>query len=271
MSTFDTKAPKIMSALLSDFPIGLQDAAAIVGNLGHESGGFALMQEIKPTVAGSRGGYGWAQWTGPRRREFEAYCQRNRLDPASDRANYAFLFVELKGPERKAVPAVVAADGLDAKVKAFEQAFERAGVKHYPSRLKWAQQALEAWNEASAEERVPSFLPAPVTVPETPVILPEPIILPEIAPVQTPAPCTPAPTPITQGLTPVEQSNKAVGAGAWAGLASALWTTIVVMDILPPAYTTPEFQAAMGGLIATIAAAVGAYRARDYRFTPPKN
>src|SRR5690606_29853274 len=112
----------------------LDDAAAILGNFGHECAGFTAMQEVKPVVAGSRGGYGWPMWTGPRRRAYEAYCKRNGLDPTGDKANYAYVFVELKGPERKAIPAVLEAVGLEAKVKAFELAFERAGAKHYASR-----------------------------------------------------------------------------------------------------------------------------------------
>ena len=50
-------------------------------------------------MAGSRGGFGWAQWTGPRRREFEAYAKENNLDPKSDEANYGFLVHELHGKQ----------------------------------------------------------------------------------------------------------------------------------------------------------------------------
>ena len=135
--TFRAKAPWIMSKLLCDFPIGVDDAAAILGNLGHECLGFTAMQEFKPVVAGSKGGWGWPQWTGPRRRAFEAYCKRTGKDPASDDANYAYLFIELKGiegSEKAAIPKTMAAKGLDAKVIAFELAFLRAGVKHYSSR-----------------------------------------------------------------------------------------------------------------------------------------
>ncbi|MET3925624.1 phage tail tip lysozyme [Devosia sp. 2618] len=135
--TFRAKAPAIMAKLRSDFPIGVEDAAAILGNLGHESAGLTILQEIKPTVAGSRGGFVWAQWTSPRRRAYEAYCKRTGKDPASDDANYAYLFIELKGiegSEKAAIGKTVAAKGLDAKVEAFELAFLRAGVKHYPSR-----------------------------------------------------------------------------------------------------------------------------------------
>jgi hypothetical protein len=142
---FRSKAPGIMNLLMADFALDVESAAAILGNLGHESGGFQFLQEKQPLIPGSAGGYGWAQWTGPRRREYEAYCQRNGFDPASDTANYKFLFVELSGSERASIPAVKNAVGLEAKVQAFEAAFERAGIKHYDSRLVWAKKALEAY------------------------------------------------------------------------------------------------------------------------------
>lgn len=92
--------------LMSDFPIGIDDAAAIAGNLAYESACFTVLQEIKPTVKGSKGGYGWPMWTGPRRREYEAYCKRNKLDPSSDETNYKWPFLELRGSEREAINAL---------------------------------------------------------------------------------------------------------------------------------------------------------------------
>lgn len=168
-STFRAKAPGIMAQLIRDFAITPEDAAAILGNLGHESAGLTILQEIKPTVAGSRGGYGWAQWTGPRRRAYEAYCKRTGKDPASDEANYAYLYVELKGiegSEKAAIGKLKAAKGLDAKVEAFEKAFLRAGVKHYPSRKQWAAVAMDAWRKAGGTTVAPK--PAPIR-PEEPV------------------------------------------------------------------------------------------------------
>src|SRR5690606_15800810 len=159
---FRSKAPEYMGRLIADFQIMPEDAAAIMGNLGHESAGLTILQEIKPTVPGSKGGFGWAQWTGPRRRAFEAYCARTGKDPASDEANYAYLFLELKGiegSEKNAIPRLKAAEGLDAKVEAFEQAFLRAGVKHYPSRTLWARIAPDAWNKSSVT--VPPATPSP--------------------------------------------------------------------------------------------------------------
>src|SRR3990167_1802444 len=159
---FRQKAPRIMADLIRDFAISVEDAAAIVGNGGHESGGFALLQEIKPTVSGSRGGYGWFQWTGPRRRAFEAWCKTSGLRPSSDEANYGYLVVELRGLEKKAIPALKRAAGLEAKVKAFELAFERAGVKHYASRIKYAREALVAYGKAvGTQPPIPHPRPEP--------------------------------------------------------------------------------------------------------------
>lgn len=148
-SLFRQKAPGIMNLLMADFALDVESAASILGNLGHESGGFKDLQEKRPLIPGSAGGWGWAQWTGPRRRAFEAYVERNNLDPASDTANYKYLFLELKGlegDEARAIPAVKSAVGLREKVIAFELAFERAHKdhKHYDSRVTWAQRALDA-------------------------------------------------------------------------------------------------------------------------------
>ena len=148
VETFRAKAPGIAAKLMGDFPFGVVDSAAVLGNLGHECNGFTALQEISPTVKGSRGGYGWAQWTGPRRRAFEAYCKRNKLDPASDKANYAWLFLELKGSEAGAVGKTLAAQTRDQKVYAFERSYLRAGVPHYPSRRQWAALAAEAIGSA---------------------------------------------------------------------------------------------------------------------------
>lgn len=182
---FREKAPGIMALLMADFGLDAEGAAAILGNLGHESGGFRFLQEKQPMVPGSAGGYGWAQWTGPRRNAYEAYCERNGLDPASDKANYGWLWVELKGSEAKAIPAIKAAHGLDEKVKAFELAFERAGVKAYESRIAWANKALAAFHAAGD--------PAPASITPQPHDVLSP--LPKIDPSTL--------APIIQALLPV--------------------------------------------------------------------
>ncbi len=188
-AVFRAKAPKYMNMLMADFELGTMDAAAIMGNLGHESGGLTNFQEDRPTVAGSRGGWGWAQWTGPRRRAFESYCSRNKLDPKSDKANYGWLFVELKGEEKRAIPAVKAVKTLRDKVVAFENTFERSGVKHYDSRMIWAERALDAFRDA-------------------PVVIPPPDIEP------------PPPEPVKPGV------GAGIGAGIGAAVIALIWAIV---------------------------------------------
>lgn len=181
---FKAKAPWIMALLIRDFDLILDDGCAVLGNIGHECGGFELFQEQKPLVPGSRGGFGWAQWTGPRRRAFEAYCARNKLDPKGDQANYGFLFVELSGSESSAITKMKAAKGLRAKVRAFEASFERASMKHYDSRDTWARRAREAWDAVGGNPMLPAWAltpasgekpapaPSPTPEPQTPPAVP---------------------------------------------------------------------------------------------------
>lgn len=86
----------VVRQLVADLNLTYEQACGLVGNLGYESACFATLQEIEPMVPGSRGGYGWAQWTGPRRRHFEDWAAEKNLSVASDEANYGFLVHELK-------------------------------------------------------------------------------------------------------------------------------------------------------------------------------
>lgn len=145
---FRAKAPLAMRRIMRELGVNKYRAAAIMGNAGHESAGLTVMQEHRPTVPGSRGGYGWFQWTGPRRRAFEAWCAQRGLKPASDEANLGFLLHELKGDEAAALAKLRAASTFDDMVVAFEQGYERAGIKHYDRRKAWAVRALEAFDAA---------------------------------------------------------------------------------------------------------------------------
>lgn len=146
---FKATVPAYMRRFLTDFPQCVDlDAGAVFGNAGTESLGLTVLQEIHPVISGSRGGLGWFQWTGPRRRAYEGYCARNNLDTQAPDTNYAYLFVELSGDYKPAVAKMVAAQGLNAKVLAFEKAYEGAGVPNINSRIHWAQLALDAYRKA---------------------------------------------------------------------------------------------------------------------------
>lgn len=146
--SFSAKAPGIMKRLQEDFGITEEQAAGVLGNLGHESSGLKDLQEKNPTVPGSRGGYGWAQWTGPRRRAFEAWAAEKGLDPASDEANYGFLKHELRTTHRNAIRRLKETNSTEDATRVFEETYEQAGIKHYPSREKWANRALAAARRA---------------------------------------------------------------------------------------------------------------------------
>lgn len=166
---FRQKAPAIMRALQTEFPeLGAEDVAAVLGNIGGETGGFQHMQELRPVVAGSRGGYGWCQWTGVRRRQFEAWCREQGVLPSSDEANLGFLCHELRTSERRTLPALMNAQGLRAKVIAFERTFERAGIPHHDGRVRWAKIALSAFAPASRTDArdAGEELPAPEPMPD---------------------------------------------------------------------------------------------------------
>ncbi|NVN87389.1 MAG: hypothetical protein HXX15_15020 [Rhodopseudomonas sp.] len=154
--TFVAKAPGVMESLISDFALKDFQAAGILGNIGEECDGFREMQERKPLMAGSKGGFGWAQWTGSRRDLFESFCSTNGLSPFSDAANYGFLKQELKTTQAMALTAVQKATNLSKVVRAFEATFERAkaGLEHFDRRDDWANLALNSFR-ASAERRVP--------------------------------------------------------------------------------------------------------------------
>lgn len=151
--SWEVRGGWVVKRLADDFSLTYEQSAGIVGNLGFESRGFTALQEEDPMVRGSRGGYGWAQWTGPRRRTFETWCIQHHLPPASDEANYGYLCAELRGSQSTALTRVRKALKLDDAVFWFGVTFEKpAGTTstHLPGfagRLDWAKRALSGARE----------------------------------------------------------------------------------------------------------------------------
>jgi len=142
--TFDQKAPQIMKRLMGDFGLTVIHTAAILGNFGQESLGLRVMQEVNP-IGGGPGGYGWAQWTGSRRNDFQVWCQQNNLAIDSDEANYGFLCVELQGNESNSLAELKKTNTLSVATESFARLFERPGVLHLSSRINWARRAMAAY------------------------------------------------------------------------------------------------------------------------------
>jgi hypothetical protein len=143
-------------------------AAAVVGNLAGESGLDPDINEGRPMIPGSRGGFGWEQATGPRRVAFENFVAERGWE-FDDHANYEFLIWELvddpairgDGSENRALRRLMETTTLEAAVYTFEVAFERpASTADVGKRIHFAQQALDAIGQIPAAT---GAVPAPVT------------------------------------------------------------------------------------------------------------
>ncbi len=149
---FEHRGGWVAKSLMIDLKISLNQACGIVGNIGYESGGFKELQEISPEISGSAGGYGWAQWTGPRRRAYEFWCKSNNIDPASDQANYEYLVLELKTSMISTIVALRKTETLHDAVWSVGQTYERPGgttndnLPGFEGRLAYAEKALNGAN-----------------------------------------------------------------------------------------------------------------------------
>lgn len=149
----------LLKQLMTDFNFKDYQAAGIVGNFMHESGGAHLPPNVNEGGdAGPpkfSGGYGWAQWTGGRQTAFIDFAVANgfmasRNVSATDAANYAYLVHELTATaEKGAVPAVKATSNVSEAAAKFEEVFERAGVVANESRDNHARDVLNAYKNNS--------------------------------------------------------------------------------------------------------------------------
>lgn len=146
--TWEVRGGWVVRALMKDAGLSIEQAAGLVGNLGYESAGFATLQEITPLVAGSKGGYGWAQWTGSRRRNFEQWCAENALFPHSDEANYGFLLHELRGDYKALATRLRRTKLIETACRLVHKEYETpsdvldGSYRSGPARLQWARRAL---------------------------------------------------------------------------------------------------------------------------------
>jgi peptidoglycan hydrolase-like protein with peptidoglycan-binding domain len=160
-SVFVSKAPGVMRALMDKFSLTDTQAAGVLGNIGHECAGFTILREIGQPEG--RGGYGWCQWTGPRRQTFLSWCNAQGLDWRSDEANLGYLIHELSGSQNASIVRLRRTRSLEEAVEVFEKAFEGAGVPAMGPRNHWARVALDAFHRLGpvAPPEIPSPGPMP--------------------------------------------------------------------------------------------------------------
>lgn len=144
---FRDHAVEIMQKLMTAFDLEAYMAAGIMGNLGHESGGLTELREIGQPDG--RGGYGWAQWTGPRARTFLSWCTLSGFDWHSVDGNLGYLIHELEH-DHNTIPALLKTKDIESAAISFERNYERAGVINMHSRLHWANIAYSVWNYHSS-------------------------------------------------------------------------------------------------------------------------
>ena len=123
LGKFRQKAPQIMNNLKRDLGLSEAQAAGILGNIGVECAAFLKLQEQRPLSG--RGGWGWCQWTGPRRKTFEQWATERHLDFASDEANYGFLLFELQGTQAGSLRSLKQAQSVESATTDFMHTFEK--------------------------------------------------------------------------------------------------------------------------------------------------
>lgn len=115
--------------------IPLPVAQGMVANMIAESGLKTDINEIAPLVPGSRGGYGLNQWTGPRRRQFEAFAAERGV-PASDlNTQLDFTLWELQNTEKGAWNALQGANDPIEAARIYSERFLRPGIPNMDKRL----------------------------------------------------------------------------------------------------------------------------------------
>lgn len=115
--------------------VPLPVAQGIVANMIAESGLKTDINEIAPLVPGSRGGYGLNQWTGPRRRQFEAYAAERGVSPSDLNAQLDFTLWELQNTESRAWNALQGVNDPIEAARIYSEQFLRPGIPNMDKRL----------------------------------------------------------------------------------------------------------------------------------------
>lgn len=142
--TFDKAAPQYIAddamAALGKEPLSVEGrireglkargmpehvANGFIANFKDESNLNPGINEAAPTVPGSRGGFGLAQWTGPRRKALEAFAASTGRPVDDMNVQLDFLMQELSGSEAGAAGAIMSTKDAPEAAAAIVNSFLR--------------------------------------------------------------------------------------------------------------------------------------------------
>lgn len=104
-------------------------------NFKDESGFNPGLNEAAPIVPGSRGGYGLAQWTGPRRVGLEQFAASKGLPVSDINLQLDYLSNELKGSEAPAAQKIMATSTPGDAAAVIARSFLRPAQEHLDRRV----------------------------------------------------------------------------------------------------------------------------------------
>lgn len=136
-------------------------ADGFVMNFQDESGFNPGINEVAPLVPGSRGGFGLAQWTGPRRKALEAFAAERGMPVSDPGVQMDFLMTELQGPEAAAWAKISGTQNAGEAGAAIVNSFLRPAEEH--------RRAREAEYLGGAGMPSGGAAPAPTSAPEIPI------------------------------------------------------------------------------------------------------
>lgn len=140
-------------------------ADGFIANFQDESGLNPGINEAKPLVPGSRGGFGLYQLTGPRRVEYEAFAKNKGVDPSNVDAQLDFLVQEGQGSERGAFAKILAAPDTATAAQAIVNDFLRPAPEHRVERT-----ARYAGLQSAPQSAATAYAaPAPIPVTSAPL------------------------------------------------------------------------------------------------------
>ena len=115
---------EVLNALLAR-GVAPHIAEGITNEINRESGFDPGINEISPLVAGSRGGFGLFQHTGPRRRELEAFAQEKGVPLDTIETQIDFALQELLTTEKRAGSALANTTTAEEAADVFKRQFLR--------------------------------------------------------------------------------------------------------------------------------------------------